>query len=73
MRLIVRHNDDFQKLADSYNKLKYMCKCGHKVIIPKHIDKNICSWCGRYVFKSKQDELKFRLEERMRRLNNGNY
>lgn len=73
MRLTIRKNDDFQKLTDEYEKIKYKCSCGHKIIIPKWIDKQVCDWCGRYVFKTKQDEFKFRLQEKMRRVNNGLY
>lgn len=62
---------EYQRATDEYEKVKYKCRCGHRVVIPNWVDKNVCSWCGRYVFKTKQDEFKFRLEERMRRLNRG--
>lgn len=39
------------------------CKCGHTVLVPRRIDKKICTWCGNYVFRNKEDEFKYRLEE----------
>lgn len=39
------------------------CKCGHSVLIPARNDKKICTWCGEYVFRNKQDEFKYRLGE----------
>lgn len=66
MRKILSINE-FNKLNEELDKVKYTCKCGHRVIIPYHLDKNICSWCHRYVFKSKEAEFKFRMNERLRK------
>lgn len=41
---------------------EYQCTCGHKVVIPEWVDKQCCSWCGNYVFKSKKDEFKYRMK-----------
>lgn len=47
------------KLSDEYNKLKIKCKhCGHKLVIPVWVDKQICSWCGNYVYRNKQMEFR---------------
>ena len=56
-----------QKLQDELNNYTYTCDCGHRVVIPYNVDKQICQWCHRYVFKSKQDEFKYRLEEQRRK------
>lgn len=61
------NNKEFNRLSNEYDKVKYMCKCGHRVIIPYYVDKQLCSWCHEYVFKSKEDEFKFRLNERLRK------
>lgn len=53
---------EYERMQDEYNKVKYKCRCGHKVIIPKWVDKQICGWCGKYVFKSKEDEFKYRMK-----------
>ena len=47
---------EFQRLSNEYNKIKIQCKCGHKVIVPMWVDKQLCSWCGHYVFRNKQME-----------------
>ena len=54
---------EYKRMTNEYDKIKYRCVCGHKVVIPKWVDKRVCSWCGRYVFKSKEDEFKYRLKE----------
>lgn len=52
---------EFERMQEEYDKVKYMCKCGHKVIIPNHVDKQVCRWCGKYVFKNEKDEFKYRM------------
>lgn len=60
---------EYERLSDEYDKVKYQCKnCGHKMIIPYNIDKQVCSWCKNYVFKDEKDEFKYRLEEKIRRV-----
>lgn len=56
--------EEHQRLTDEYDKVKYRCKCGYRVIIPYNAEKNICQHCHRYVFKSKEDEFKYRMKER---------
>ena len=54
---------EFKRMTDEYEKVKYICKCGHRVVIPKWVDKQLCDWCGRYVFKDKKTEFKYRIME----------
>ena len=54
---------EYKRLTDELEKVTYKCKCGHKEVIPKWLDKKNCSWCGRYIFKSKEDEDKYRIKE----------
>ena len=35
------------------------CKCGHSLFFQR--DMMICTWCGRFVFKNKQEEFKHTL------------
>ena len=58
---------EFERMADEYDKVKYTCKCGHRVVIPYNVDKQLCKWCHRYVFKNKQDEFRYRFEEQRRK------
>ena len=57
---------ELSNMTNEYDKVKYTCKCGHKVVIPKWVDKQICRWCGKYVFKSKKDEAIFRIKEKIK-------
>lgn len=57
---------EYNRMIDEYDKVKYRCKCGHRVIIPEWIDKQLCSHCGNYVFKNKKDEFKFRMMEKIK-------
>lgn len=44
----------------------YCPKCGHTVEWWTNDKKTLCKWCGNYVFKTKKDEFKFRLEQRLK-------
>lgn len=52
---------EYKRKTEEYAKVKYECKCGHRVIIPQWVDKQICHWCGHYVYKNKKDEFKDRI------------
>lgn len=58
---------EYEKMTDEYDKVKYECKCGHRVVIPKWVDKQLCKWCGNYVFKSKKDEDLYRIKEKLKK------
>lgn len=48
---------EYERLTNEYNKIKFKCKhCGRKIVIPAWVDKQICSWCGNYVYRNKQME-----------------
>lgn len=61
------NDKEYKRMTEEYDKVKYTCKCGHRVIIPRLVDKQICGWCGQYVFKSKKDEFEYRMQEQMKR------
>ncbi len=54
--------EEFDRYTEEYNKVKYTCKCGRRVVIPYWRNKMLCSWCGNYVYRDKKDEFKERLE-----------
>ena len=58
--------EEYKRLTQEEDKVKYKCKCGRRVIIPKWVDKQICSWCGNYVFRNKYDEFKYRVKEKIK-------
>lgn len=59
---------EYERMCNEYDKVKYVCKwCGRKSIIPYNIEKVECSWCHHYVFKNKQDEFKYRVNEKLKK------
>ena len=58
---------EYKRMTEEYDKVKYMCKCGHKVVISHNKTKSLCDWCGNYVFKDKKDEFKYRVKERIKK------
>ena len=57
---------EYQRLTEEYDKVKYKCRCGHRVVIKHNQTKAICSWCQNYVFKNNQEEFKYRLKEKIK-------
>ena len=52
--------DTKMKYASELQKVKYKCKyCGRKAIIPFNVEKQLCSWCKHYVFKTEDDEKRY--------------
>ncbi|MBO5138710.1 MAG: hypothetical protein J6B89_03610 [Bacilli bacterium] len=60
---------EFQRQSDCYDEIKFKCKCGHRTVIPRWVEKQICSWCGHWVYRNKKTEFKDKLKERMVRIN----
>lgn len=58
--------NDFQKMVlmdkDRAEHRKY-CTCGHSVVFPDYskVNKILCTYCGYYIYKNKQEEFKDRL------------
>ena len=44
------------------DKSRYYCKCGHSLIMPVWVDRQICSWCGKYVYKDKETEFRYMMK-----------
>ena len=42
------------------NNYRVKCSCGHTLIMV-HESRKICDWCGKWVFKDKSEEFKYRL------------
>ena len=64
----ILNDEEYERLSREYEKVRYKCKCGHSVIIPAWVDKQLCSWCGNYVYKDKKDEFKNKIKEMSKRL-----
>lgn len=48
--------------AKNYSNYMFKCKCSHTQLIPYNIDKVICSYCGKWIYKSKEDEFKDKIK-----------
>lgn len=59
--------EEFDRMTNELDKVKYECRCGHKEVITSTEDKKICSWCGRYIFRDKRDEFNYRISEQIKR------
>jgi len=57
-----------EKLQEELSNHTYTCNRGHRVVILPQKDKVICNWCKHYGFKNKQEEFKYRMNEKIRRL-----
>lgn len=60
-------NKEFENMQNYYDKIKYTCRCGRRVVISKYKDYALCDWCNNYVFKSKKAEDIYRIKELMKR------
>ena len=58
---------EFDRKSAEYDKVKIRCKCGHRVIIPVWVDKQICDWCGNYVYRNKKLEFKEKLKKELKK------
>lgn len=67
----VLSTEEYKRMTNEYDKVKYLCKCGHRVIIPRWVDKQLCNWCHCYVFKDKKAEYKYRMREELLKRKSG--
>lgn len=45
-------------------RLRIKCKCSHTVVFSK-VDRIVCQYCGRLIFKNDKAEFKYRMKEKM--------
>lgn len=57
--------NDFKLHDFIVNNITYKCSCSHSVVILK--DKALCNHCNKWVFKNKEDEFKYRMNEQMKK------
>lgn len=55
-------NKEIKKYADEMAKLKVKCSCGHSVIVPAFVDRKLCRYCHRYVYKDPQTEFRYKMQ-----------
>ena len=54
-------------------KVTIKCSCGHSITLDKGQDREICTWCNKFVYKDKKTEFKYKFMIEKRRIENGNY
>lgn len=61
------YNFEEQERLDSFikNNLNVKCSCGHSIDLFNKT-KAICSHCGKWVFKDKNEEFKYKLNQKIK-------
>ena len=57
-------NNNYKKdtqILKYYTQNSTTCECGHRMYISNKHHRLICNWCGRMVYRNKQDEFKNKL------------
>lgn len=57
---------EYERRADELDKVKIICSCGHRVIVPMYAKKKLCDWCGYWVYRDKKEEFRDRLKQKMK-------
>lgn len=53
---------------EAIHEIQYVCKkCGKKAIIPTGVKRQICHWCGHWVYADKNMEFREKFKEAKRR------
>lgn len=55
--------EEIEKLYNIKSDSKVKCKCGHSIFLTNKYERIICDWCGRWVYKNKKVEFKYKLLE----------
>lgn len=61
------------KYADYVVNCVVKCKCSHSIIFHNGNDRELCSWCGKYVYKDSNTEFKYKLKENINKLKINNF
>lgn len=54
-----------KKLFDKICEYRVKCNCSHTMIIIQN-DRVICSYCGKWVYRTPEIEFKYKLREKMK-------
>ena len=47
---------EIEKYHDKMQDFTYKCKCGHGVVISPKKAKELCKYCGNYVYRNQKEE-----------------
>ena len=59
--------NEIEKYAKTLINYRVVCKCGHSQVIPPQLDRTVCDWCGKFIFKDEKTEFKYRVKEAIRK------
>lgn len=54
---------EIQELYEKMNDHKLKCSCSHTMFMPNKRDRMCCNHCGRWVYKDKKTEYKYKMRE----------
>lgn len=57
---------EWKRMSENLQSITHTCNCGHRVTIYHPKEKEICTYCGSYVFKNKKVEFKYRMKEKLK-------
>ena len=60
-------NSEIEKEHQYYTEHRVLCKCGHSMLVTSKDGKELCTFCGQYVFATPKLEFKYRIKEKLRR------
>lgn len=60
---------DIEKTHDVITNYSVKCKCSHSMYMPVYVKFKICGYCGRKVYRNKQEEFKDKIKGAMRNVN----
>ena len=66
---VFKKSDD--KWFEENSKRKTTCDCGCRVIIPPKVDRIICRWCKKWVYKDEMTEFRYKVLEEKKRAERG--
>lgn len=66
MKRRTKKQKEWDNQSDYYDRVKILCSCGHKNVIPVWVDRNVCSWCGKYVYRNKRLEFEEKLKQALK-------
>lgn len=62
---MTKYEEDTRKF-ESIAGYKVKCKCSHTIVMAK-VDRLICNHCGRWVYRNKNIEFRYKMLERLKK------
>lgn len=54
---------ELKREHDKFQDYSIKCSCGHSIIFISEKDRIICSVCGKYIYRNKKVEMKYKLKK----------